>query len=148
VLARRPDAQLTLAGRRAELLQVRAAGSTNVNVIPNFRDTTSVYATSNVAVVPLHSGAGTKLKLLEALAYGRRVVSTPVGMQGLEGLEPNVKLASSADDFAGCIIGELAKGDLSAFEVADRRSAVYTRFSWAKSQQAFGEELSALQHST
>lgn len=45
------------------------------------------YAAARVAVVPLRMGAGMKGKVIEALHYGVPLVTTPVGAQGLDGLE-------------------------------------------------------------
>lgn len=41
------------------------------------------YERSHVVVVPLHHGSGTRLKVVEAMAQGRPVVSTAVGAEGL-----------------------------------------------------------------
>lgn len=42
------------------------------------------YARAAVAVVPMRAGGGTRIKLLEALAHGRPVVSTSIGAEGLD----------------------------------------------------------------
>jgi glycosyltransferase involved in cell wall biosynthesis len=51
-------------------------------------------------VVPLRSGGGTRLKILEAMAMGRPVVSTALGAEGLE-IAPgeNILLAETAEQF-------------------------------------------------
>jgi len=41
------------------------------------------YEGAHAAVVPVHAGSGTRLKIVEALAYGRPVVSTGLGAEGL-----------------------------------------------------------------
>ena len=52
------------------------------------------YETARVAVVPLRMGAGMKGKVVEALHYGLPLVTTPVGAQGLEGLEEIVPVST------------------------------------------------------
>jgi O-antigen biosynthesis protein len=55
------------------------------------------YNRARVAVVPLCSGAGVKLKVVEALREGLPLVTTPVGAQGLPGLD---QVATVAEDAA------------------------------------------------
>jgi glycosyltransferase involved in cell wall biosynthesis len=51
-------------------------------------------------VVPLRSGGGTRLKILEAMAMGRPVVSTSLGAEGLEIVAgENILLAETAEQF-------------------------------------------------
>ncbi len=58
-----------------------------------------------VYVVPMRMGSGTRLKLLQAMAAGRAVVSTTTGAQGLTLPDGDVlRLADSADDFAQAVI--------------------------------------------
>jgi glycosyltransferase involved in cell wall biosynthesis len=56
------------------------------------------YARSDVVVVPLRAGGGTRIKILEAFAMGRPVVSTPIGAEGLA-VEPGRHLLI-ADDWS------------------------------------------------
>ena len=42
------------------------------------------YARADVAIVPVRSGAGTRIKILEAFSFGVPVVSTKMGAEGLE----------------------------------------------------------------
>jgi len=70
-------------------------------------------AQSRVAVVPLLSGSGTRLKILEAWAAGVPVVSTTLGAEGLPVLDgENVLVADSAESFAGAVTRLLACTDL------------------------------------
>jgi len=43
-----------------------------------------LYARTTVACAPIHAGGGTRLKILEAAAFGRPVVSTRLGAEGLD----------------------------------------------------------------
>lgn len=60
---------------------------------------------AGILVVPLRSGAGTRVKILEAAAAGIPIVSTPFGVEGLalrHGVE--VLLASEPDDIAAAVM--------------------------------------------
>lgn len=66
--------------------------------VPSVRD---AYSRSAIVVVPLLSGGGTKLKVLEAMAMGRAIVTTPVGAEGIEardGIE--MEIAATDEEFA------------------------------------------------
>jgi len=58
------------------------------------------YLTARVAVVPLRYGAGIKNKVIEAMAYGTPLVTTPVGGQGLFGLEEIIPITDDPALFA------------------------------------------------
>jgi GT2 family glycosyltransferase/glycosyltransferase involved in cell wall biosynthesis len=58
------------------------------------------YLTARVAVVPLRYGAGIKNKVIEAMAYGTPLVTTPVGAQGLFGLEDIIPVTDDPALFA------------------------------------------------
>jgi polysaccharide biosynthesis protein PslH len=59
------------------------------------------YAGAAIVLVPLTSGGGTKLKVLEAMAMGRAVVTTPIGAEGIEARDGvEMEIAESAEEFA------------------------------------------------
>jgi len=59
------------------------------------------YAEADVVVVPIRYGGGTRIKILEALALGRPVVSTTIGAEGLDlRNEEDILLADTPHDFA------------------------------------------------
>lgn len=73
----------------------------DVQVVLNPRDLLPYYAQSHVAIAPLRSGGGTRVKILEAFSYGLPVVSTTIGAEGLE-VTPgsDIIIADSAETFA------------------------------------------------
>ena len=91
-------AELTIAGKSpgaAVLALGKLPGVTVTGTVPDIRP---VYHGALAAVVPLRSGGGTRLKILEAMAAGVPVVSTPVGAEGLEVVDgENVLLVDSSD---------------------------------------------------
>jgi len=72
-------------------------------------DAVAVIAQSQVAVVPLFAGSGTRIKILEAWAAGTPVVSTTLGAEGLECRDrEHLILADDADSFTAAVSELLA----------------------------------------
>lgn len=81
---------LSLVGKAPTPRMVRAAArQPGVVVTGAVPDVAPYLARAAVIAVPLGAGSGTKLKVLEAMAAGKAVVTTPVGAEGL-GLAPGV----------------------------------------------------------
>ena len=55
-----------------------------VNFVGPVRSVIPYYMRSSIAIVPLLSGSGTRLKILEAMSMGNPVVSTGIGAEGIE----------------------------------------------------------------
>jgi glycosyltransferase involved in cell wall biosynthesis len=84
-----------------------------------------------VAVIPLPVSAGTNIKLMEAMACGRAVVSTPVGCQGLDlhdGRELLIRELGS--DFAEAVIALLRDEQMRRGIAVRARKAAVARFGW------------------
>jgi glycosyltransferase involved in cell wall biosynthesis len=82
-------------------------------------------------VIPLLSGTGTRIKLLEALALGMPVVSTRKGAEGLclrDG--EHLLIADGPADFAAATIRVLRDDKLAASLGAQGREAIQTRYDW------------------
>ena len=69
----------------------------------------TLYTRSGLALLPLRYGGGVKGKLIEAFANGKPVVSTTVGVQGIEGADDIVYRADSAEAFANAILQAAAR---------------------------------------
>ena len=84
VRRRRPDARLLLAGGAMERLPSAAAPPDGVSCLGFAADLAALYARTRVVCCPLDIGGGTRLKLIEAAAHARPMVSTRIGAEGLE----------------------------------------------------------------
>ncbi|MGN6475388.1 MAG: glycosyltransferase [Mycobacteriales bacterium] len=99
---------------------------------------------ARVAVVPLHVGSGTRLKALEAMASGRPVVGTTVGLEGL-GVEHgrDVLVADRADDMVRAVTAVLQDDELAGRLVKHGTELVNSTFSWARIGPGFAETIAA-----
>ena len=62
---------------------------------------------STLAIVPLRLGAGVKIKVLESLAAGLKVITTDVGAEGIQNINNNMIIANTIETFVHSIILEL-----------------------------------------
>ena len=101
-------------------------------VIEGFvEDVRPAYGAAAVVAVPLPLSAGTNIKLLEAMACGRAIVSTPAGCRGLD-LTNGLELVVTEPDscFAAALVNLLRDEDLrTRLAIAARRTAEQ-RFGW------------------
>jgi len=101
---RHRDAELWLAGSRppAEIRRLRRMPGIRIEPAP--RDLAALRRQASVAAVPLFCGSGTPIKILEAMADGVPVVTTPQGIRGLDGIDSAaVAVAEEAAEFAECL---------------------------------------------
>jgi glycosyltransferase involved in cell wall biosynthesis len=111
--------------------QLRALDDARFHVTGLVDEIVPYYQRSAVSVVPLRSGGGTRLKILEAMALGRPVVSTTIGCEGLEVVDGQHLL--TADDprlFADHILHLLADDALWNEVVSRARRLVEDQYGW------------------
>ncbi len=107
IRARRPDATLQLVGRDPPR-RVRALASHAVIVRGEVDDVASCLARAAVLLAPIRTGGGVRVKLLEALAAGTAVVTTPRGAQGLESAAGHALVVADSDAaLAAAVVGLL-----------------------------------------
>lgn len=134
VLAAVPEATFEIVGADPPV-EVRALANASISVTGRVESVVQHLGGAEVAVVPLHSGGGTRLKLLEAFAAGVPVVSTTLGAEGLD-VEPNEHLiiADTPRKFADAVIGLLRREGLpAAYNATMARELVRSRYDWGDS---------------
>jgi glycosyltransferase involved in cell wall biosynthesis len=111
--------------------EVRQLAGDGVHVTGRVNDVQPFYQRSSVCVVPLRAGSGTRLKILEAMALGRPVVSTPVGCEGLEASDgEHIHVAHGPDEFALKTVQLLTDEGLRRSTVESAREMVVARYDW------------------
>lgn len=101
-----PDVRFYIVGQRPHRRVLRLADDPAVTVTGYVDDVRSYIAGACVCVVPLRIGGGTRLKVLEAMAMGKPIVSTSLGCEGFEGLVSGreLSIADTPEEFAQQVI--------------------------------------------
>ncbi len=97
VRKRCPETIWQLAGARPGPEIRRLERRPGIRITPDPPDLAAVRSGATVAIAPLRSGSGTPIKILEAMADGIPVVTTPAGADGLDEL-PESAIAVAADE--------------------------------------------------
>ncbi len=124
------DIQVWIVGASPSPDVVQLAGK-NILVTGYVEDILPYYQVSTVSIVPLRAGGGTRLKILEAMALGRPVVSTTIGCEGLDVVDgQHLLIADKPDKFAKHIIRLLTEKALYDRIVDQARKLVVERYDW------------------
>ncbi len=104
-----PNIKFTIIGKMNTSSQFEILKTdTSVNLIGFVDEVEPYYRDSSILIVPLLSGSGTRLKILESMSLGNPVVSTTIGAEGLQLINGRgLLIADSPSDFAGSIVNIL-----------------------------------------
>lgn len=141
VKAQIPGISLTIVGRSPDpsviKLGKRVEGITVTGGVPDIRPHVE---RATAYVVPIRIGGGTRLKIFEAMAMRKAIVSTSIGAEGLpltDGKELLIRDTSAS--FAGAIVSVLSNSSLSYELGTNALRAVTERFSWEQVAARFTE---------
>ena len=134
VVRARPGARAVIVGRNPPAALVAAARQRGLawTFTGYVDDIRPHVASAHVFVIPLRVGSGTRIKAFEAMAMGRPVVSTTVGVEGLD-VEDGVHLLMADDPgaFAAAILRLLDDAELRSRLTQAARGLLEDRFSWS-----------------
>jgi glycosyltransferase involved in cell wall biosynthesis len=108
VRKRLPACRLTLVGARPVPAVLALREREGVEVTGTVPDVRPYYRDALAAIVPLRTGGGTRLKILEAMAAGVPVISTALGAEGLD-VAPRANIVLAGADDAPAWTRELAR---------------------------------------
>lgn len=94
-----PQVRLYLAGRKMpeKLLQAKIP---NVSIVGEIPDAMYFIGSKKINIVPLLSGSGIRVKIIEAMSVGKTVISTAIGAEGINCTDgENILIANTPDEF-------------------------------------------------
>jgi sugar transferase (PEP-CTERM/EpsH1 system associated) len=125
-----PDAEFWIVGinPRESIKKLHGNGVFVTGSVP---DVTPYYRRAKVCIVPLRAGSGSRLKILEAMALGRPVISTTIGAEGLDVTSgKHLIIANNSWEFAEKTIELLERQDLRQRLITDARNHVVVTYDW------------------
>jgi glycosyltransferase involved in cell wall biosynthesis len=124
------DARLRIIGRDAPP-DVSALSCHGVDVLTDVPDVRPHLAEAHVIAVPLESGGGSRLKILEAFAAGVPVVSTPVGCEGLAVMSDQHLIIVPRERIADAVVSLLRDPSRARRLAQQARQLVEREYDWA-----------------
>jgi len=126
-----PEATLTIVGRKPSLLIEGWGRQRNIRVTGFVPDSRPYFNRAQLFIVPLLGGSGTRLKILEAMAMGKAIVSTSIGAEGIEYTDgKNIVIADDADSFAESVLTLLQNQGCRKKMEDEAKRLVAGKYSW------------------
>jgi len=144
VLARQPEARLRIVGS-APSAEVRALAGAHVEVVADAPSVLPHLEEAAVVMAPVRTGGGMRMKVLQAMAAGKAVVTTGRGTEGYTGFgaEPPLEVADSEAEIAAATAALLAD-DARRLALGERAREFaehhYSPEAWAERLTAVYEE--------
>src|SRR5262249_27568274 len=114
-----PEFRMLVAGGISSKVGPLITDVANITVWDRLDDVSRFYSAIRVAAVPLRAGTGVSIKVLEALSFGKRIVSTPVGVRGLPNkLLRDAIVTSDPNEFAQALLRERTRPCMQHSELA------------------------------
>jgi glycosyltransferase involved in cell wall biosynthesis len=143
---RRTDVVVDLVGREFRLFD-GLQNQEGLQLHENVAEVRPFFMQSSILAVPLRQGAGTRIKILEAMAAGLPVVTTSIGCEGLDVLHgKHLLVADTSHDFASACLKLMVEPSLAHTLAANARLLVEERYSWERIVSELAQNLKCLEY--
>jgi polysaccharide biosynthesis protein PslH len=127
-----PNARFKIIGGRPPP-SLQALAGPRVELTGFVSDLRPHLASAAAVVVPLRLGGGTRLKIVEAMAMGKAIVSTSLGAEGIEAVPGrDILLEDEPEAFANAVLRLLSEPDLGARIGGAARELAVERYGWGE----------------
>ncbi|MBI5055378.1 MAG: glycosyltransferase [Nitrospirae bacterium] len=113
------------------LLQEKAMHDPNIKILGFVEDIRNIVQSASIFVAPIRSGSGTKIKVINAMAQAKAVVTTSIGAEGIiveNG--KNILIADSPEEFAKRVVWLLRNEDCLIKLGQNARHLIEQKYSW------------------
>ena len=140
-----PRATLTIAGPKQDAVPGHENPPDGVSFAGFVDDLEALYTRHRVVCTPIHSGSGTRIKIIEAAAHSRAIVSTTLGAEGLD-LEDGrqILLRDDPDAFATAVAELMEDDERTASLGRAARAAVLDAFDHDRVVERIASEIAPL----
>jgi len=108
ILSKKPKLKFYIAGRNAPSWFVEKIKRPNVEFCGEVESATNFINSKALMIVPLLSGSGMRIKIVEGMALGKTIISTSIGAEGIPAThKDNILIANEITDFSEEIISIL-----------------------------------------
>ena len=138
-----PDVEMWVVGRNPpSTLRNLVKDDPKVHITGRVDDVRPYMDKGSVYILPMRSGSGTRLKIFEAMASGKAIVSTPIGAEGLPVKDgENILLAEDSTRFAQAVIRLIRDAPLRLHLQTKARALAVSGFSWRAATQRLEEAI-------
>lgn len=108
-----PEAEFHVAGRNAPLRFEQEIQADGLVYHGEVDSAAAFHLQNDIMVVPLFSGSGMRVKIIEAMVHGKALVSTPLGAAGINcTADRDIFIADTAENFANAVVQLLEQDQL------------------------------------
>jgi glycosyltransferase involved in cell wall biosynthesis len=128
-----PGVSLTIIGKNPpkDFLKLSADGASGITTTGFVPELDPYFAQSAITIVPVRAGGGMRVRILEAFARAAPVVTTTVGLEGIDAQHgQDVLVADHPEDFARSVIDLLQNPELQLRLSANGRRLVEKKYDW------------------
>jgi glycosyltransferase involved in cell wall biosynthesis len=144
-----PDVRFVIVGKKPPPEVQALAADPRIQVTGYVADPLPYLQAADVFVVPLFSGGGMRVKILDGWLWGLPIVSTPIGAEGIQSCPgENILIAGDAAAFAAATVRLLTDSELNRRLRANGRRWVETAYAWQTVYPAVDEVYARLQGSS
>lgn len=137
-----PEVKLYIVGSNVPSELLKLTSDESVVVTGYVEDIRPYMAKASVALAPMISGTGLKNKILEAMAMSKPVVSTSMGVRGIDATpEENIIIADEPTEFGDRVVELLSNAKLRERLASEGRRLVEAKYSWERMADMLNELL-------